>query len=131
MCVHLTPQEKTASAPNPMCVHLTPQQKSALRGEYNRRLSAALEAYQAGLSVRLAADRFGVQRSTLYDRVTGRVKLGAGYGRRCALSAETEARLAAWLISRVTGAVTRQQLLGAVGMFLTSEREANNFKGGA
>ena len=62
-------------------------------------MEKAYEAVAAGkMSVRKAADEYGVPRSTLHDRVTGRVALKARSGVKRHLSDEEEASLVEYLI---------------------------------
>ena len=77
-------------------------------------MSRALNAYHIeGLSVRRAADMYGVPKSTLGDRVSGRVLCGSTCGRNKYLTDEEEEDLATFIenCASVGYAKTRKQIL--------------------
>ena len=62
-------------------------------------MQKAYEAVTAGkMSVRKAAEEYGMPRSTLHDRVTGKVALKAKCGPKMYLSDEEEVRMVEYLI---------------------------------
>lgn len=74
------------------------QKKAKTRGSYQKNdpsvMEQAVKAVQSGaLSLRKAAEKFNVHKSTLHDRVTKRVTLDAKPGRKPVLSNEIEKRI--------------------------------------
>ena len=61
-------------------------------------LAATATFRASGISFRKCADQFNVPKSTLRDRITGRVVHGTKNGPETKLSAEDENKLAAYLI---------------------------------
>lgn len=94
------------------------RKKAKTRGSYQKNypsvMEQAVKAVQSGaLSLRKAAEKFNVHKSTLHDRVTKRVTIDAKPGRKPVLSNEIEKRI----IKNVTESaekgfgISRKQLL--------------------
>lgn len=94
------------------------RKKAKTRGSYQKNdpsvMEQAVKAVQSGaLSLRKAAEKFNVHKSTLHDRVTKRVTINAKPGRKPVLSNEIEKRI----IKNVTESaekgfgISRKQLL--------------------
>ena len=93
---------------------------SSVRGPYrswNRiNMQKAVKAVEEGMSVRKAAEKFTVPRSSLHDRVTGRVHFEARSGPSPYLSYEEEEELASFLIqtAKIGYPHTKRQVLALV-----------------
>ena len=61
-------------------------------------LHAAVAAHENGMSLRKASELYGVPRSTISDKKTGKRPLDATKGPECILGEETEKRLADWVL---------------------------------
>ncbi|XP_062575504.1 uncharacterized protein LOC134237417 [Saccostrea cucullata] len=110
------------------------RKKAKARGPYQKNdpsiMEQAVNAVQSGtLSLRKAAEKFQVQKSTLYDRVTKRVSIDAKPGRKPVLSNEIEKRI----IKNVTESaekgfgISRKQLLHRAGV-LCKRNKITGFK---
>ena len=82
------------------------------------------------MKLREAADRHGIKRTTLADRVSGRYTPATVLGRKKSLTPEAEERVAAWLLSRDpgTGSISSGRLRSAIRSFLIDNQENNYFK---
>ena len=83
----------------------------------NENMQKAIVAVEGeGMSVRRASELYDVPRSTLYDRVSGKVEHGAKPGRSALLSAEEEEELVSFLIkcARIGYPHTRKQVMSLV-----------------
>lgn len=74
------------------------RKKAKTRGSYQKNdpsvMEQAVKAVQSGaLTLRKAAEKFNVHKSTLHDRVTKRVTIDAKPGRKPVLSNEIEKRI--------------------------------------
>ncbi|XP_062596590.1 uncharacterized protein LOC134258049 [Saccostrea cucullata] len=83
------------------------------------KMKMAYDAVKSGkLSLKKAAEKFGVKKSTLYDRVSGKIDVYASSGRKPALNPEIEKRI----VDNVTQTaekgfgISRQQLLSRTGI---------------
>ena len=108
------------------------EQMTALQEKRQRKQAAyeaALADVRAGMSVREAAEVHDVKRTTLQDRVTGRYSLDTVGGRPKSVTEETEARIAAWVLS-CSGdqKLDRLRLRSGIRTFLISNNERNYFK---
>lgn len=75
-----------------------PRSKKSLQWEENNMIAAIESVRGGGKSIREAAAEFNVPKSTLGDRVKGRVVHGAKNGPKTLLTKEDEEKLAAYLI---------------------------------
>ena len=77
------------------------------------RLQRAVQSVHDGLSIRRAAEEYGVAKSTLYDHVSGKVALNARRGRHKHLDSFEEINLASFLIncSQLGCARTRKEAI--------------------
>ena len=87
------------------------------------RMEGAITAVDKGESIRRAAEKFGVPRSTLHDHVSGKVEQHAKQGPKPYLTPEDEDELANFLLrcSRIGYPHTRQQVLSIVQDILNSK----------
>ena len=95
-----------------------------------KRLSAeraAMDACRSGLSVRKAAALYGLNQSTLHDRITGRCKLGCKKGRKPALHEDLEADVVDWLLRSEDVPESRAELRAAVKDYLVATNTPNPF----
>ena len=75
-----------------------PDRPLSYRNYGDQKLVSAVEAVQRGMSIRRACEEYGVPKSTLHDKVSGKSGLNAKSGsQRRLLSDEEESRLAAFL----------------------------------
>lgn len=95
-------------------------------------MAEAVKAVKAGeMSVRLAAERYGLPKSTLYDRVSGRFDLDTKPGRKPVLDTATEDQI----LKNVTEnaekgfGLSRQQLLTRAGI-LCKRANISGFRNG-
>lgn len=91
----------------------------------------AMEAVKSGFLTRAAASKkFGVPRSTLKDRLSGRHTGGKKSGPGTALSTEMEALIARWIaeIAARGFPTTKRQLLASVELYLKLSNSPNKFK---
>ncbi|XP_031550979.1 uncharacterized protein LOC116288350, partial [Actinia tenebrosa] len=95
----------------------------------NNNIFHAVEDILQGLSVRKAAKKWCIPRSTLHDRVIGKV-VNCKAGRKQILSPAEESRFAAWLIerSRLGFGVSKEEFLDAVKSFVTKTDRKTIFK---
>ena len=119
-CRQLSLKERVLRAPSRSCVHVTPATLSG-RSRQNKykdwNVSQVDQAYDAvvkqNFSIRRAAEEFGIPRSTLHDRVSGRVLPGCCSSPPKYLSSEEEDELAQFLqtCAEIGYARTRQQVM--------------------
>ena len=89
-----------------------------------QQLRLAFEAVERGsMSVRRAAEQYGVPRSTLHDRLSGKVQFGAVSGPPKYLSCQEEEELVNFLIgcSNIGYAHTKAQVLSLVQQVVTAK----------
>ena len=93
-------------------------------------LASAVSAVVSGMSVRKAAAKFNVPRSSLSDRVTGKVKPGSTRSKKSRFSSNDEVALLKAATTRADKAVgfTKGTFLRYVGIF--AEQKGNAFKRG-
>lgn len=85
--------------------------------EYSdEQLCRAYEAVKDGVSLRHAAEQYGIPKSTLSDRITGRVKFGAHSGPERYLSDDEERELVSFICqsARMGYAKTKKEVLSIV-----------------
>ena len=83
----------------PVNVPFTSQQLPTYGGYSSMNMEKAYEAVAAGkMCVQRAAEQYGVPKSTLHDRVSGKVALNARSGRKRLLTDEEEASLVEFLV---------------------------------
>ena len=102
---------------------LLPSRPSNYKGWSQRSMAAALKAViEDGMSVRGAAEYYGVPKSTLGDRVSGRVLPGVTSGRCTYLSHEEEEELVTFLCrtALIGHARTRKEVMAIVDRLLSS-----------
>ena len=96
-------------------------------------MTKAYEEVLSGETIRVAAEKYTVPKSTLYDCVSGRVTLNARSGPDHYLSDEEEERLAKWLIrcASIGYANSKKDVLAIVAAMMTKKRgvEVNVSKG--
>lgn len=104
---------------------MAPQRKLYVQGEMEK----AVEAVRAGMSIKSAAQRFGVPRSTLSDKVHNRYPVTPKP--RTILTTDEENKLEEWLTvsSRRGVGKTKEDLCLVVQKILNSERRTTIFKG--
>ena len=71
--------------------------RCSYKGYSEEQLCRAYEAVKGGLSIRHAAERYGIPKSTLSDRITGRVLFGSHSGPQRYLSDEGERELVSFI----------------------------------
>ena len=83
----------------------------------------AIKEVEQGMSVRKAAELFNVPKSTLHDRITGRVDVGARSGPQPYLSFEEEEELASFLIriAKIGYPHTKKQVFALVQRIIDSK----------
>ena len=75
-----------------------PDRLLSYRNYDDQKLVSAVEAVQRGMSIRRACEEYGVPKSTLHDKVSGKTGLNAKSGSQSKLlSDEEESRLTAFL----------------------------------
>ena len=100
-----------------------PSRPSNYKAWSQRSMAAALKAViEDGMSVRGAAEYYGVPKSTLGDRVSGRVLPGVTSGRCTYLSHEEEEELVTFLCrtALIGHARTRKEVMAIVDRLLSS-----------
>ena len=87
-------------------------------------MTKAYEEVLSGETIRVASEKYAVPKSTLYDRVSGRVTLNARSGPDRYLSDEEEERLAKWLIrcASIGYAKSKKDVLAIVTAMMTKKR---------
>lgn len=91
-------------------------------------MERALHAASEGMSVREAAAMFGVPKSTLHDRISGRVQPGAVGGAPRYLDDEGEEELVRWLegCAAVGYAKSVREVHGIVGAIVAAKNNLDN-----
>ena len=86
-------------------------------------MEEAVSAIEKGMTVRNAAEMYGVPRSTLHDHISGRVKYGVKSGPPQYLTTAEEEELASFLVetSRIGYPHTKKQILTIVQQILESK----------
>lgn len=96
-------------------------------------LGDALEAIRSGTSIRQASKEYGVPRTTLIDRVHGRVKLGPRrMGPATVLTYEEERKLEEWLthLAKTGFPQKKMDLINTVHKIVLAENRETPFKDG-
>lgn len=95
-----------------------------------QQLFSALQAVKSGSSQFAAAKKFGVPRSTLHNKVTGKTLMGKKPGPTTILSPEEECIIERWVCGLgVRGfPVTKRQLLRSVQLYLNINKRKTAFK---
>ena len=106
--------------------------RGAYRAWENVSMQNALKAVDKGEPVRRAAELYNVPRSTLFDRVTGKVVHGARSGPQPYLSIEEEEELTNFLLetAKIGYAHTRKQVLALVQQMVNSKGIATTVTNG-
>ena len=92
-------QSRIARSHDKVAVPFTTTRPQTYRGYSILSMDKACEAVLTGkLTVGAAAEEYGVPKSTLYDKVTGKVPVKAKSGRRAYLTDEDEAKLVQFLV---------------------------------
>ena len=105
----------------------TSNRQTGYRGTYrqweNISMQKALKEVEQGMPLRRAAERYGVPKSTLHDRVVGKVVFEASSGPDPFLSREEEEELASFLIgvANIGYPHTRKQVLSLVQQIIESK----------
>ena len=100
------------------CFAGMPHKGRGIRSRYRADdLEKAADAVRGGLSVRAASLRFGVPKSTLHDRVSGRIQPGAIYGKAPVLPQKTEEMMATQVKKAAAEGfgITRLKLMAKAG----------------
>ncbi|CAI7996987.1 Tigger transposable element-derived protein 6 [Geodia barretti] len=89
----------------------------------------ALRATSEGMSVREAASQYGVPKSTLHDRVSGRVQPGAVPGAHRYLDVEEEEEVVRWLegCASIGYAKSVREVRSIVGAIVAAKNNLENF----
>ena len=112
-------RERIAYA-RPRVQRVSPDAVAPPRGSYRRwnedSMEEAVAAVEKGMPVRRAAEMYSVPKSTLHDRISGRVKNGAKPGPPQYLTTGEEEELASFLLeaSRIGYPHTKKQVLAIV-----------------
>ena len=106
--------------------------RSAYRTWENVSMQNALKAVDKGESIRRAAELYNVPRSTLYDRVSGKVMHGARSGPQPYLSVEEEEELTNFLLetAKIGYAHARKQVIALVQQIVNSKGIATTVTNG-
>ena len=109
---------------------------STIRGAYRCwdtvSMQKAVKAVEEGMPLRQAAEIFFVPKSSLHDRVTGKVDFGARSGPRTYLSYEEEEEIASFLIqtAKIGYPHTKKQVLALVQKIVESKGIATTVSNG-
>ena len=90
----------TISRPWSLPLTTIPLTPSVYKEYCEEQICRAYNAVQEGASVRYAAEQYGISRSTLSDRITGKVKFGAHSGPECYLWSEDEKELISFIYNQ-------------------------------
>ena len=95
-------------------------------------MKAAIDAVMNGENVSTAAKTFMVPRSTLNDKIHGRVPLERKMGPETVLTKEEELNLVKWILelSKRGYPVSRDQLLDSVAKLVSTLKRPNKFSNG-
>ena len=110
-----------------------PHKGKGLYGQYDlESLQLALEAGKNGMSMRKAAKQYGVPKSTLNDRSTGKKPPSVQFGRKPVIPLDIENRLAelAITLSEKGFGITKRQMLARVGTLVRQMGIKTPFKNG-
>ena len=110
----ITTRKRSRSAPATLSV--SPRQPKKRKQWSDEHMKAALKAVEDGESINRAARDYGIPRSTLYDRVSGKVVHGVKPGPRPYLTSEEEKELGTYLkqCAKVGYGKTRRDVLALV-----------------
>ena len=113
----------TISPPRSFPLTTIPSRPPVYKEYCEEQICRTYKAVQEGASVRHAAEQYGIPRSTLSDRITGKVKFGAHSGPERYLSSEEEKELVSFICqsARMGYAKTRTEVLAIVENFLSSK----------
>lgn len=91
-------------------------------------MEKALHVASEGVSVRMAASQFGVPKSSLHDRITGRVQPGAVPGAARHLDEEEEVELVRWLegCASIGYAKSVREVRSVVGAIVAAKNNLEN-----
>lgn len=92
-------------------------------------MEKAVEAVNNGEKVAVAAERFGVPRITLHDKITGKTSIGCAMGPSTILTKSEEDILERWLLtlSEKHVPLTKDCLLDSVQKILINQNKPNPF----
>ena len=126
MSNQLTLRDRTFKSRTPsQTVRVVSDCRPPLYKEYHQeKLCRAYEEVKDGrLSIRRAAEQYGIPKSTLADRISGRVKFGAHSGPPRYLSDSEEKELASFICqsARIGYARTKKEILAVVEAVLASK----------
>ena len=110
------------------CFAGMPHKGRGIRCRYRAdNLEKAADAVRGGLSVRAASLRFGVPKSTLHDRVSGRIQPGAVYGKAPVLPQKTEEMMATQVKKAAAEGfgITRLELISKAGQVARKLKSIN------
>ena len=99
----------------------------SLRGKYkgwdSRSMHKAIKEVELGMSIRRAAEIYSVPKSSLYDRINGKVHCGATPGPNPYLTYKEEEELASFLIqtAKIGYPHTKKQVLALVQRIIESK----------
>ena len=111
-----------------------PRKGKGLRRQYEgQNLSNAIAAVKGGtMSIRQASNHFGIPKSTLGDRISGRVEEGATPGKKPVLPVEVESAIADKIkeAGKMGFGITRAQLCFKVARLVSSMKLSTPFRNG-
>lgn len=95
-----------------------------------QQLSDALEAVERGISITVASKTFGIPRTTLLYKSTGKFPVNATMGPATILTAAEEAILVEWILSlaNMHYPITKDQLIDSVEHIIRETKRPNPFK---
>lgn len=95
-----------------------------------QQLFAAIQAVKNGLTQFAAAKKFGIPRSTLFNKITGKTLLGKKPGPGTVLLPEEERTIEKWLFGLAVRGfpVTKRQLLRSIQLYLNVNKRKTVFK---
>lgn len=105
----------------------------APRKDYTKeQILEAINAVTGGLPVATAAKQFGIPRTTLLSKTSGKIPVDCRMGPSTILTSQEETLLVQWILSlaKVHQPVTKEQLLDSVQLILLQQKRANPFTDG-
>ena len=103
-----------------------------LRTWKHEQMEKAFAAVEKGTSIRKAAELYGVPRSTLHDRVSGRVELGCKPGKKPYLTIEEEEEVVSFLLkcAKIGYAHTRKEVIALIQRIAESKGVSQSVSSG-
>ncbi|XP_071133040.1 jerky protein homolog [Mytilus edulis] len=110
-----------------------PHKGKGIYGQYDvEALKNAVDAVKSGMSIRKAAIRYGVPKSSLNDRTTGKKPIALEFGRKPTIPIEIEDRMVEVVLtlSEKGFGITKRQMLARVGTLVRQMDLKTPFKNG-